>query len=229
MLSKAACFAWLACAVLCHGQTPAAATAAPPGARHTFDSVKRAPDGRVQYLFTTRDAAVTNTVYMGGHIGGRQLLGYAPNTRTLTLSAPGGGELALATGASFTQSAPVAPAANTGETASPAGVASCGTPPRAGAAVASAATPPAVIYTGARSSASASATARRVVVSRDAQSNAVTLQPNEYFFGTQYMYPTRFEVGSYTTTGPNGRVVAVPYVIPRDFRVGGMGAQGSNK
>jgi len=222
----------VAFAALCRGAEPVAAVVASPAARHTFDSVRRAPDGRVQYLFTTRDAAVTNTVFMGGFVGGRQLLGYEPNTRTLTLSGSGGRELSLAAGGSFTQPS----TAGSTETAGSDAVASCGTlPQNAVVTVVSASTP--VVHLGSRGASLSSAAAgtivhmgapvRRVTVSGG--TGVTTVQPSEYLFGTQYMYPTRFEVGTYTTTGANGGVVAVPFVVPRDFRTGGYGVQGTSK
>ena len=215
------------------------------GARHTFESAGRAPDGRVQYVFTTRGNAVTNTVFMGGFVGGRQLLGYAPGTKTLTLSGPGGKELALATGGSFTQSA-ASPAAS-GETGEAGAVASCGSPPQnAVVKTVSVSLSQPVLHLGAggvsstsisgaggisAGSVSLGAPVRRVSVSRaeGGATGVVTVKPNEYFFGTQYMYPTRFEVGTYTTTGANGAVVAVPFVVPRDFRTHSHGIQGTNK
>jgi len=185
----------------------------------------------VQYLFTTQNNAVTNTVFMGGFLGGRQLLGYAPDKRTLTLSGTGNNELSLAIGGSFTQSATasVATAETTGDTA----VAGCGTLPQ-NAVVAAVAVSNPVIHLGSRSVSASSllgAPVRRTVVSRaeGGGTGVATVQPNEYFFGTQYMYPTRFEVGSYTTTGANGGVVSVPYVVPRDFRVYNHGVQGKTQ
>jgi len=223
----------VACAALCHGQTPATTVVASPAVRHTFDSVKRAPDGRVQYIFTSQNSAVTNEVFMGGFLGGRQLLGYAPDTRTLTLSGSRGNELSLAVGGSFTQPASAA----TAETAGSDVVASCGTlPQNAVVTVVSASNP--VIHLGARGASTSAAlgtsgivsmgpATRRVVVSGG--TGVTTVQPSEYTFGTQYMYPTRFEVGTYTTPGANGGVVSIPYVVPRDFRMGGYSIQGTSK
>ena len=246
-MPRASCLFLLAFVAVCQGAGPAAEAAA-AAARHTFDSVRRAPDGRVEYVFTSRNAGVTNTVHMGGFLGGRQLLGYVPNTKTLTLSAPGGGELALAVGGSFAPSA----ASTAAETAGSDVVASCATPPHNAAekTVFLAASTP-VIHLGSRGvsattlsgaggisagsvsagSFSLGAPVRRVVVSRDegGGTGAVGVKPNEYFFGTQYMFPTRFEVGTYTTTGANGGIVSVPYVIPRDFRVRTHGVRGENK
>jgi len=255
MLKSLRCLpALVALAALCHGRAPATDEPKPvvasPAARHTFDSVRRAPDGRVQYLFTTQNAGVTNAVFMGGYLGGRQLLGCEPTKRTLTLSGSGGGgnELSLAVGGSFAPSA----ASTAAETAGSDVVASCATPPHNAAekTVFLAASTP-VIHLGSRGvsattlsgaggisagsvsagSFSLGAPVRRVVVSRDegGGTGAVGVKPNEYFFGTQYMFPTRFEVGTYTTTGANGGIVSVPYVIPRDFRVRTHGVRGENK
>ena len=240
------CLVALACVSLCHGvgsATPPAPAVANAAVRHTFDSVKRAPDGRVQYVFTAQNNAVTNTVFMGGFLGGRQLLGYTPDKRTLTLSAPGNGELLLAVGGSFTQSA--ASSAPTAETSGSGVVASCGTLPQASTVTLTAASNPVIHLGSSRNVASTTAgggsvsagsislgaPVRRVVVSRGegGGTGVVTVKPNEYFFGTQYMFPTRFEVGTYTTTGANGSIVSVPYVVPRDFRTFNHGTQGKNQ
>ena len=222
------CCALLACAAACLGQVSTNAVAS-PGARHTFDSIGRAPDGRLQYLFTTGDPVVTNRVFMGGSIGGRQLLGYTPNTRSLTLSGPGGREMVLAKGASFTQSLPKP---RPQEPAQDAGASATTTAPCLPYTTA-----PVLVYSGASGAtaggavkAAATRGVGKTVITRSGGSNVVTLQPNEYFFGTQYMYPTRFEVKTFTfPTANNGTVTSFPVVVPGDFRVGGYGIQGSQR
>jgi len=100
--------------MLALAQTPATNTAS--AVRHVFNGTARAPDGRLQYLFTTENPTATNRVFMGESIGGRQLLAWSPNTRELTLATASGNQTRLAAGESFTQQKPNPPVvASTGD------------------------------------------------------------------------------------------------------------------
>ena len=206
-------------AMLCHAQTPAT-TNAP---RHTFAGFDRVPDGRLRYLFTTQDPGVTNHVFMGGSIGGRQLLGYSSQSATLTLSASGGGELLLATGASFTEKQH-APREHTTEA-----VAKVPALPQETASVALPVVSARAAYIDlGRGSATTRATTTTTTLATPALGNAV--RQNDFFFGTEYMYPTRFEVKTFPYASPDGRVqYYYPVVIPRDFRSSTWGVRGGTR
>ena len=51
---------------------------------------------------------------------------------------------------------------------------------------------------------------------------------NEFFFGTEYLYPTSFEVKSYPMAMRDGRIIMVPVVVPGNFRPYRSGTGGKN-
>ena len=210
---------FLTCAA-CHAQSLATADNA-SAVRFVFNGFERAPDGRLVYLFLTQNAAETNRVFMGESLGGRQLLGFSPATRKLTVATANGSQTLLAKGDSFL----FTPAPQT-QTASL--VASAQTLPQGGASIVSHS------QNEIRNSVTELTVSRSAMVAvpsvAAANRGRGVVHQNDFYFGKEFMYPTRFEIRTFPYTIPGSGVqYRYPVVIPRDFRTGHSGVQGTTR
>jgi len=201
---------FLTCAA-CHAQTNNASAA-----RFVYSGFERAPDGRLVYLFTSHNASVTNRVFMGESIAGRQLLSFSASTRKLTLAGAGGQTL-LSAGDSFV----FTPAPQTSATLS---VASRADSPQGGAGIVSHS------QNEIRNSVTELTVSRSAVVAVPAPRGRGVVHQNDFFFGKDFMYPTSFRVRTFPVANPDGNVqFHYPVVVPGNFRTGHWGVQGTTR
>jgi len=205
----------LTCAA-CHAQNLATTNNA-SAVRFVFNGFERAPDGRLVYLFMSQNAAETNRVFMGETIGGHQLLGFSPSARKLTLANSNGRQILFGAGDSFVfNPVPQTQAASV--------VASAANLPQGGASIVSHS------QNEIRNSVTDLTVSRSAMVAVPSVRGRGFVHQNDFFFGKDFMYPTRFEVTTFPFAMPGSGVqYRYPVVIPRDFRTGHWGMQGTTR
>ncbi|MCL1887507.1 MAG: hypothetical protein FWF96_01375, partial [Kiritimatiellaeota bacterium] len=191
-------------AAICRGQTPATTNGA-LSVRWVYNGPAPGPDGRTQYLFISQELGRTNRVHMGESVGNYQLLGFSAFTRQVTLGASDGKQTLLATGDAFSLTRP---------------------PPLSA---------PAPVVA-ARQTAAPAVDARYQSVQRDSliafpstasnQGKGV-VQVNSFFFGNEFMYPTRYTIKAWPVTFPGSNARQYyPVAVPQNFRKGVSGVYG---
>ncbi len=207
------CTALLASA-FCHAQNPVATNDVPLTIRYVYNGFERSPDGRLAYVFVSQDLGQTNTLFMGESIGGYQLLGFAADTRKLTLGGSNGSQTLLGAGEGFSYTVtptkrPVAPT-------------------------------PGVVKNDANEIHNKSYDLQYQATTSDSllafpsleerNRGRGTVQQNSFFFGDEFLYPTSFEVKSFPVPLRDGKVqYYYPVVIPHNFRRGGRGVYGTRE
>jgi len=200
---------FLTCAA-CHAQTNNTSAV-----RFVYNGFERAPDGRLVYLFTSQNAGVTNRVFMGESIAGRQLLSFSASTRKLALAGSSGSQL-LGVGDSFIFN-PVL------QTQTASSVASVTDSPQ-GVVVSS------VSRNEIRNTVTDLTVTRSAMVAVPAPRGRGVVHQNDFFFGKDFMYPTSFHVRTFPVARPDSNVqFHYPVVIPGNFRTGHWGVYGTTR